>query len=132
MNRQQYLVAGTAAAVTAVAGCLGGKEFRRLRPGTGRHPGRSIDTDAYETKSFGGIDVPLAPLEDVHYWYQRQEARIVDTRGRDQHDAVRITGSVLSSAPDGVSNDPVATWPEIGSSPTASARIRSPASERRR
>ncbi|MWV41861.1 rhodanese-like domain-containing protein [Natrialba sp. INN-245] len=114
MNRRQYLAAGTAAAVTAVAGCLGGNGSS---DGYGPEPDdtpekRSIDTDAYETKSFGGIDVPLAPLEDVHYWYQRQEARIVDTRGRDQHDAVRITGSVLSSAPDGVSNDPVATWPE--------------------
>ncbi|RQH00967.1 rhodanese-like domain-containing protein [Natrarchaeobius oligotrophus] len=114
MNRRQYLIAGMAATVTAVAGCLGGNNST---DGYGPEPEevpeeRSIDTDEYETKSFGGIDVPLAPLEDVHYWYQRQEARMVDTRGRDQYDAVRITGAVLSSAPDGVSNDPVATWPE--------------------
>ncbi|MFP8953427.1 rhodanese-like domain-containing protein [Natrialbaceae archaeon A-arb3/5] len=113
MNRRQFLATGTIAGVASIAGCFGGDEDDP--DGYGPEPEsmpdeRSIETSEYETENFGGIDVPLAPLDDVVYWYRRQESRMVDTRGTDQHDAIRITGSVLSSAPDGVTNDPVEEW----------------------
>jgi rhodanese-related sulfurtransferase len=115
MRRRQFLAAGAAATTVSVAGCFGDDES--TADGYGPEPDsepeeRSIDTDSYETYSVNGIDVPLAPLEDVSYWYERQEARMVDTRGEDQYDDLRITGAAFSSAPDGVSNDPVDDWPE--------------------
>ncbi|AGB39736.1 rhodanese-like domain-containing protein [Natronococcus occultus] len=113
MRRRQFLAAGTAATAVGIAGCLGSDDVDGYGPEPESAPEeRSIDTDSYETLSVGSVDVPLAPLEDVAYWYQRQEARFVDTRGADQYDDLRITGAALSSAPDGVSNDPVEEWPE--------------------
>ncbi|MXV61562.1 rhodanese [Natronorubrum sp. JWXQ-INN-674] len=114
MNRRQFLAMSAAVAVTSVGGCLGGDDGEQS-DGYGPEPEsmpdeRSIDTDAYATKAFDGIEVPLAPIEDVFYWYQRQETRIVDTRGPSSFEDARITGAALSSAPDGVSDDPVADW----------------------
>ncbi|SDR28860.1 rhodanese-like domain-containing protein [Natronobacterium texcoconense] len=112
MNRRQFLATGTFA-VAGLAGCLGGDAPDGYGPEPEDvPPEREIDTAAYDTETFGGVEVPLAPLEDVVYWYRRQEARMVDTRESDQYRDVRITGAVLSSAPDGGADDPVAEWSE--------------------
>lgn len=127
MNRRRLFAAGAAAIGTSVAGCLSGDDTDTdgngaedddgsdSNDGYGPEPDtvpeeRSIDTESYETATFEGIDVPLAPLEDVIYWYRRQEVRIVDARGSQSFEDSRITGAVLSSAPDGVDPDPVTEW----------------------
>ena len=112
MRRRELLATGTAVTVAAIAGCLGDDDSADgYGPEQDSVPEeRSIDTDTYDVLEVGDVDVPLAPLEDVAYWYERREARFVDTRGSDQHEDLRITGSALSSAPDGVSNDPVEDW----------------------
>lgn len=115
MHRRHVLAAGSALAFGGIAGCLDD-----VSGGTGDGYGpevdsppeeRSIDTDSYELYSVDGTDVPLAPIEDAYYWYQRQEARMADARKSDQYDKVRIIGAVLSPAT-GRSNDPVDDWPK--------------------
>lgn len=113
MRRREALATGAMAITASFAGCFGNSET--TADGYGPEPEsvpneRSIDTDSYETKKFDGIDVPLASIDDVFYWYQRQEARIADARQSDQYKQAHIAGAVLSSAPDGGSNDPVADW----------------------
>lgn len=115
MNRRQFLATGAAATIIGVAGCLG-------NTGSGDNGGygpepesepeeRSIDADSYQTKVFDGVEVPLAPIDDVYYWYQRQEARMVDARGSSQYDQKHIAGAVLSTAPpETPDDDPVADW----------------------
>ncbi|WP_306054855.1 rhodanese-like domain-containing protein [Natronococcus wangiae] len=115
MKRRQFLAAGATASVACVAGCFGDDDGSDDADGYGPEPDtvpeeRSIDTNSYETQEFEGDDVPLAPIDDVFYWYQRQEARMVDARGSDQYEEAHVVGAALSSAPDGVSNDPVAEW----------------------
>ncbi|AEH36095.1 rhodanese-like domain-containing protein [Halopiger xanaduensis] len=119
MNRRTFLALGGVTALGSVAGCLGGNGNNTDGSGAdgyGPEPEsmpeeRSIDTDSYETATFDGVEVPLAPIEDVYYWYRRQEARVADARGSDQYEQAHIAGAPLSSAPDGVSNDPIADWP---------------------
>lgn len=113
MNRRQFLAVGSTAVVATVAGCLGGDGGQG--DGYGPEPesepeDRSIDTTAYETQTFEGVEVPLAPIEDVFYWYQRQEARVADARGSNQYENAHIAGAPLSPAPDGGSDDPIADW----------------------
>ncbi|ELY84501.1 rhodanese-like domain-containing protein [Natrinema altunense] len=115
MNRRQFLAVGSTASVTAVVGCLGGggdNEGDGYGPGTESEPEeRSIDPSSYKTKTFDGVDVPLAPIDDVYYWYQRQEARIADARGADQYEKAHIAGAALSTAPPYTpDDDPVADW----------------------
>ncbi|WP_137291187.1 rhodanese-like domain-containing protein [Natronorubrum halophilum] len=116
MNRRQVLTTGAAMAATIVAGCLSDDDGVEQGDGYGPEPDtvpdeRSIDTDAYETQVFEGVEVPLAPIKDVYYWYQRQEARIVDARQTDQFEESRIVGAAFSKAPNGVDDDdPVEDW----------------------
>ena len=115
MNRRTFIAVAGAAAVSGVAGCLGGDEGAEA-DGYGPEPEsvpdeRSINTESYETQLFNGVEVPLAPIEDVYYWYQRQEARVADARGSNQYERAHIVGAPLSPAPDGGSNDPVGDWP---------------------
>ncbi len=114
MNRRTVLAVGGTVALGGIAGCLGG-DAGSDSDGYGPEPetepdAQSIDTSTYETQTFDGVDVPLAPIEDVFYWYQRQEARIADARGSDQYERAHIAGAPLSTAPDGGSNDPVVDW----------------------
>ncbi|SEQ79611.1 rhodanese-like domain-containing protein [Natrinema salaciae] len=115
MNRRQFLAVGSAAFVTTVVGCLGGSGGNE-GDGYGPEPEsepeeRSIDTSTYETQTFDGVEVPLAPIDDVFYWYQRQEARIADARGSDQYEKSHIAGAALSTAPPYTpDDDPVADW----------------------
>lgn len=57
---------------------------------------RSIDTASYGTVEESGVDVPLAPVEDVYYWYARQEARFVDARSDTAFGNSHIFGAVSS------------------------------------
>ncbi|WP_255169340.1 rhodanese-like domain-containing protein [Natrononativus amylolyticus] len=117
MNRRTLLAATGAAALGGLAGCLADEP----ESGDGYAADsddvpeeRSIDTSGYETMDFGGNDVPLAPIDDALYWYKRQEARMVDTRGEDQFNDSHITGAALSPAAKAVEgdfdDDPVADW----------------------
>ncbi|QSX00596.1 rhodanese-like domain-containing protein [Haloterrigena alkaliphila] len=115
MNRRQFLVTGAAATAASVAGCLSGGGESGDNDGYGPEPEsvpeeRSIDTSAYRTKVFDGTEVPLAPIADVFYWYQRREARVADARGSNQYENAHIVGAPLSPAPDGGSDDPIAEW----------------------
>ena len=113
MNRRTFLAGGGTVALGGIAGCLGGGSGA---DGYGPEPEtepaqRSTDTGSYPTQTFDGVDVPLAPIEDVFYWYQRQEARIADARGSSQYERARIAGAVLSTAPPQTpDDDPVADW----------------------
>ena len=73
---------------------------------------RSVDTDAFGTTTQSGVDVPLVPVDVAHHWFRRREARFADARGAEQYDTSHVYGSVLSTAPDGVENDPVVDWPK--------------------
>ncbi|WP_254521834.1 rhodanese-like domain-containing protein [Natrinema caseinilyticum] len=115
MNRRTFLAASGTGILGGVAGCLGGNSNGSDADGYGPEPEtvpeeRTIDTSTYETAEFDGFDVPLAPIDDVFYWYQRQEARVADARGSAQYERAHIVGAPLSTAPDGVSNDPVSGW----------------------
>ena len=117
MNRRQFIATGVTAGVVGVAGCLGDDGDGDQPDGYGPEPenvpeARSIDTSGYETETFEGVEVPLAPIDDVFYWYQRQEARVADARGSNQYENAHIVGAPLSPAPNGGSNDPIADWPK--------------------
>ncbi|MFC4540863.1 rhodanese-like domain-containing protein [Halosolutus amylolyticus] len=113
MNRRTFLAIGGAATLGGVAGCLGSDDSDP--DGYGPEPEtvpeeRSIDTGSYQTQTFEGVTVPLAPIDDVFYWYQRQEARIADARGSDQYEQAHIVGAPLSPAPDGEGGDSLDDW----------------------
>ena len=132
VNRRAFLATTGTAALVSAAGCLGFMGGGTKGPKKGddlpadqnpmdgyppvfdQQPDeRNIDTSSYGTVQESGVDVPLAPIKDVYYWYARGEARFVDARGsaafRDSH----VYGAVLSPAPNGLqSDDPVANWPK--------------------
>ncbi|WP_265109470.1 rhodanese-like domain-containing protein [Halosolutus halophilus] len=113
MNRRTFLAIGGVATLGGVAGCLGSDDSEP--DGYGPEPEtvpeeRSIDTSSYRTQTFNGVAVPLAPIDDVFYWYQRQEARVADARGSAQYERAHIVGAPLSPAPDGESDDPIEDW----------------------
>lgn len=138
MHRRAVLSV-TGAALTGLPGCLGGTSStgppsnddglpRDESPADGYPPvfdnppdPRVIDPASFETTrvdpqlydSIGSIvEVPLAPIDVVYYWYARQEARFVDARGQHSYERSHIYGAVLSPAPDGREDDPVAEWPQ--------------------
>ncbi|WP_440989587.1 rhodanese-like domain-containing protein [Haloarchaeobius baliensis] len=71
---------------------------------------RDIDTSGYETLDVEGEQVRLAPIEDVHYWWARQEARIVDARGLSQYREAHILGSVASPVQSDIDSSYVSDW----------------------
>jgi len=75
---------------------------------------RDVDTSSFGTVPRNGVQVPLAPIDVVHYWYRRGEARIADARGQRQYEASHVYGAVLSQAsPEARSSaDPVTDWPK--------------------
>lgn len=91
MNRRTFLGLGGATALGTVAGCLGGD-------------------DGYETTNTNGVEVPLAPIDDVYEWYENDEANFADARGRNQYERGHIAGAVFSPAPDGAEDDPAEEW----------------------
>ncbi|WP_276255063.1 rhodanese-like domain-containing protein [Halomontanus rarus] len=99
MNRRTFLASGGVAMAGGIAGCLGESD---------QSAANEFD---YETDDFSGVAVPLAPIDDVYEWFQNDEARFVDARGRGQYDSSRIEGAVFSPAEDGLEeNDPVEEW----------------------
>ena len=99
MNRRTFLAIGGTTTLAGIAGCLGGDD--------GGAPANEFD---YETTTTDGVEVPLAPVDDVYQWYEDDDARFADARGRAQYDAIRIEGAVFSPAPDGREADPVEEW----------------------
>ncbi|WP_435175460.1 rhodanese-like domain-containing protein [Halorussus sp. AFM4] len=132
-TRRAFL-AGVAAATTGLAGCFGTSDGGATGPKNGDdlpsdsdpddgYPpafedtptSRSVNTDAFDTTTVEGTAVPLAPVEDVYYWYARREARFVDARGPSSYDRSHVFGAVLSPAPNGTEGsggDPVDQWPK--------------------
>lgn len=106
MNRRTFLAVGGAATMGGVAGCLGGDS-------SGNSNATAANEFDYELNSTpSGIDVPLVPVEDAYEWYENDEARFADARGRAQYDELRIEGAVFSPAADagGIDDDPVEEW----------------------
>ena len=133
IQRRTFLSAAGTAAVAGLSGCLGimggnvqgpkkGDDLPAdSNPSDGLPPEfeqqpeeREIDTSSYGTTTESGVEVPLAPIKDVYYWYSRGEARFVDARGGAAYQQSHVYGAVLSPAPDGLSQgqDPVANWPK--------------------
>ena len=96
MNRRTFLAVSGTAGLGSVAGCLGGNS--------------AANEFGYETTVTDGVAVPLAPVDDVYEWYQNDDARFADARGRAQYEELRIADAVFSPAPDGTENDPVEEW----------------------
>ena len=132
-NRRTFLAATGTAALAGTAGCLGIMGGNKIQgpkkgdnlpadpnPADGFPPEfeqkpeeRNIDTSSYGTVRESGVDVPLAPIKDVYYWYARSEARFVDARSERVFQDSHIYGAVLSPAPEGFpQGDPVADWPQ--------------------
>ena len=132
LNRRSFLAATCTAGLASAAGCLGimgsdpegpkkGDDLPAdpdpqdgLPPEFDQQPDeRNIDTSSYATTRESGVDVPLAPIKDVYYWYARGEARFVDARSSAAYRDSHIYGAVLSPAPNGRGgNDPVSSWPK--------------------
>ncbi|WP_247003545.1 rhodanese-like domain-containing protein [Halosolutus gelatinilyticus] len=115
MDRRTFLTISGAATLGSVAGCLSDDGTETEADGYGPKPDtvpeeRSIDTSTYRTQVFQGVEVPLAPINDVFYWYQRRETRVADARQSAQYERAHIAGAPLSPAPDGGSNDPIEEW----------------------
>ncbi|ELZ21649.1 hypothetical protein C477_04884 [Haloterrigena salina JCM 13891] len=102
MNRRTFLAVSGATTVGVVAGCLGNNSNATAA--------NEFDYELYSTPS--GVDVPLAPVDDVYEWYKNDEARFADARGRSQYDEMRIEGAVFSpaKAAGDIDDDPVEEW----------------------
>lgn len=97
---RRTVLASAGAALGGVAGCLGG--------GGG---GSASNLDGYETIGVDGQSVPLAPLADVHDWYESDRARFADARSRSAYVQSHVEGAVWSPARYGqAQDDPVADW----------------------
>lgn len=95
MNRRRFLVASGLAATAGAAGCLRGE---------------GAPAAEYPTESHQGQTVPLAPLADVYEWFEADEARFVDTRGKAAYEESHVPGAVHSTGPDGFADDPTDDW----------------------
>ncbi|WP_252701214.1 rhodanese-like domain-containing protein [Natronosalvus vescus] len=100
MQRRSLLASVGAASLGSLAGCLGDI--------TGDDEGETVD--GYDAQEHEGQTVPLVPLEEAHDWFDDGDTRFVDTRGPGQYESDHIEGAVLSSAPDGVEDDPTEAW----------------------
>ena len=132
-TRRAFLT-GVAAASAGLAGCFGGTDGAATGPKNGDDLPRdqdpddgypptfeaaptsqSVNPDSFETTEVDGVSVPLAPVEDVYYWYASRDARFVDARGPSSYDRSHVFGAVLSPAPNGTEGnepDPVDQWPK--------------------
>ncbi|GAB3042103.1 rhodanese-like domain-containing protein [Natronobiforma cellulositropha] len=81
MNRRAFLATGALTTASVLAGCSGSDD-----------------------------GVTLVSLDTVYEWHQNDEAQFIDTRGQLQYNANHIAGAHLSTAPNGVANDPTAEW----------------------
>mgnify|MGYP000017654837 FL=1 len=99
MLSRRTVLASAGAALGGVTGCLGGGS------------GSASNLDGYETISVDGQSVPLAPIADVHDWYESDRARFADARSQAAYVQSHIEGAVWSPARYGQEqDDPVADW----------------------
>ena len=96
MKRRAFLASG---GVAAVAGCLGGYDKNQ-----------SSFVDDFETTTTNGYEVPLAPVETTYEWFQNDEVRFADARGRTSYEASHVEGAVLSTARSDFEGGPVSEW----------------------
>jgi rhodanese-related sulfurtransferase len=97
MQRRAYLRNAGLIGSIGLAGCLGGGA-----------PEAANEFD-YPTTTTDGVDVPLAPLDDVIEWYENEVGVYADARGQTAYENARIAGAVHSPAPDGqAAGDPLA------------------------
>ncbi|MFC4407716.1 rhodanese-like domain-containing protein [Haloarchaeobius iranensis] len=71
---------------------------------------REVDTSSYRTIDVDGEQIQLAPIEDVHYWWARQEVRVADARGLSQYRESHILGAVASPVGAGIDDTHVGDW----------------------
>jgi rhodanese-related sulfurtransferase len=71
---------------------------------------REVDTSSYRSIDVDGEQIALAPIEDVHYWWARQEARIADARGLSQYRESHILGAVPSPVGTAIDDTHVGDW----------------------
>jgi rhodanese-related sulfurtransferase len=95
--RRRTLLASSALAITATAGCFGGDEGGSTPDSTGNA--------SYETTTVEGEEVPLAPIGDTYEWYENDEGTFADARGEGQYERAHIEGAVWSPAEDGQETD---------------------------
>ncbi|QLH82113.1 rhodanese-like domain-containing protein [Halosimplex pelagicum] len=70
-------------------------------------PERDVDESRFKDYQTEGTTIKLIPLDVAYYWYNTRKARFVDTRVREQYDAVHIKGAAHSPAPEGGNDDPL-------------------------
>lgn len=124
---RRTLLAAAGSTFAALAGCLasgdageGGSEAGSDPDPTDGYPpafdnppaAPTADPSSFETTDVDGISVPMAPIDVVHAWYRRREARFADARSGTEFDRSHIFGAVLSPAPDGLNDDPIEAWPK--------------------
>lgn len=101
MNRRRYLAVAGAATTGALGGCITGS-------GDGDGGGDGLpDPDDYETETDleTGVEVPLAPIDDVYGWYEAGDVVVLDARSPASYEQAHIEGAELSPAPDGLADD---------------------------
>ncbi|MFC6989597.1 rhodanese-like domain-containing protein [Haloplanus sp. GCM10025708] len=99
MDRRTILRTAGGALLAGSAGCLGGSG------------GSDHAFSEYETVTVDGVDVPLAPMADVHRWYENRDLHLADARSRAAYERSHIEGAVWSPAPDGrEGDDPASAW----------------------
>jgi rhodanese-related sulfurtransferase len=103
MNRRWLLAAVGTLSLSVSAGCLNAD-------GDDSGDADGTTKTQYETQSFDGETVPLAPVEDVYEWFEDGDTKFVDTRGVSQYDAGHIPGAVLSPSERRTEHDPTDEW----------------------
>lgn len=129
MDRRTVLRAGAGlAGLAGLGGCLGassgsGSGHAGLpadpHPDDGYPPAfettptpAGVESADFDTLTVESVEVPLVPVDVAYVWYRRGEARFADARGPAQFERSHVYGAVLSPAPEGGDDDPVADWPK--------------------
>ncbi|WP_439027956.1 rhodanese-like domain-containing protein [Haloarchaeobius sp. DT45] len=103
MKRRAFL-SGVGLSTTALAGCLG-----RITGGEDQ-TSRGTSPEGYETISVDGEQIALVPVDETYQWYQNDEAKFADARGKEQYDEAHITGAVSSPVQTAIDGSPVGDW----------------------
>lgn len=74
-------------------------------------PAPQSDPSSFDTVEVNGETVRLAPIDVVHAWYRRGEARFADARGIGQYERAHVYGAVFSSAQRGSTGGGIDDWP---------------------
>jgi rhodanese-related sulfurtransferase len=122
MERRTVLGA-SATALAGLAGCLGlggdgggtAADVADPNPDDGYPPAFDEVPEAEQFSEFDSLDrdgetVTLAPIEAVHNWYRRREARFVDARSATAYGQSHIYGAVSSPVDTAVGESPVGDW----------------------